>query len=164
MSLDPFEKSTRKPALSKTCTPPTREHPSPVFVCGSAFPQRGGGRARAPPKTSAQWGEQWCLIHNQAAASIASCSPPHANRGPAAQPFSAGVRTPAARDDANGSQPWCMPPPAKLGQLACTPRAFPASHFSENVAFFRLPSPPLSDVGNLWDSLMTPGEQEELVD
>lgn len=40
-----------------------------------------------------------------------------------------GSPQPAARDNANGSQPWYMPPPAKLGQLACTPREFPALVF-----------------------------------
>lgn len=44
-------------------------------------------------------------------------------RGPAVR---RGSPQPAARDNASGSQPWYMPPPAKLGQLACMPRVLPA--------------------------------------
>lgn len=69
----PSRYSPRKWALSKPCTSPNRKHPSSFFVCSSAFPQRVG-IPLASTQAPAQWGEQQCLIYNQAAASIASCS------------------------------------------------------------------------------------------
>lgn len=94
----------------------------------------------------------------------------HSN-GSAAQPFSTGDHNQPARDNASGSQPWYMPPPAKLGQLPCAPRAFPAQHFPDYMwnlslslsipaCFFHL----LSHLCNLLNSLNTPSRQDEQVD
>lgn len=161
MSLDPFKKSTRKRAPK-----PAHHQLTSIFLPSLFVAQHflsGGWESTSSSKNISAMGGTIVLDSQSGSCVHCQLFPPHTHTQPRPRcpAVLRGGPQPAARDSADGSQPWLVPPRAKLGQLARTPRAFLASHFSENIAlrFFRLPSPPLSDFADLRDSLITPLER-----